>query len=103
MTTAEGDRFRAALAVERNDDQLDAYSMCVTSIANPTCVETPVRLYAGSKKATSGPASRAVNISTRKRLAAVPWAPFCRRCQEALDGHSGGIQSPTGDLLGRAA
>jgi RNA polymerase-binding transcription factor DksA len=38
-----------------------------------------------------------------KRLAAVPWAPFCRRRQEALDGHSGGIQSPTGDLLGRAA
>jgi hypothetical protein len=68
MTTPEWDRFRAALAVERNDDQLDAYSMCVTSIANPTCVETPVRLYAGSKKATSGPACSAVNISTRSGL-----------------------------------
>jgi hypothetical protein len=69
MTTAEGDRFRTALTVERNADQLDAYSRYVTSIASPTCVETPVRFYAGSKKATSGPASSAVNISTRNGLA----------------------------------
>jgi DnaK suppressor protein len=38
-----------------------------------------------------------------KRLAAVPWAPFCIRCQEAADRNLKDIQSPTGDLLGRAA
>jgi DnaK suppressor protein len=38
-----------------------------------------------------------------KRLAAVPWAPFCIRCQEAIDSNLDGTQSSIGDLLGRAA
>jgi DnaK suppressor protein len=38
-----------------------------------------------------------------KRLAAVPWALFCIRCQEAMDRNLENVQSPTGDLLGRAA
>jgi len=38
-----------------------------------------------------------------KRLAAVPWAPYCIRCQEAIDSNLGEIQAPSGDLLGRAA
>jgi DnaK suppressor protein len=38
-----------------------------------------------------------------KRLAAVPWAFFCIRCQEAVDRNLENVQSPTGDLLGRAA
>ena len=38
-----------------------------------------------------------------KRLAAVPWAPFCIRCQEAVDRNPEEIQAPSGDLLGRAA
>jgi hypothetical protein len=33
----------------------------------------------------------------------VPWARFCIRCQEALDGNLEEIQAPSGDLLGRAA
>jgi DnaK suppressor protein len=38
-----------------------------------------------------------------KRLAAVPWAPFCIRCQEAIDSNPDGTQSSIGDLVGRAA
>ncbi|HEV8042817.1 MAG TPA: TraR/DksA C4-type zinc finger protein [Bryobacteraceae bacterium] len=38
-----------------------------------------------------------------KRLVAVPWATFCIRCQEAVDGNLEEIQAPSGDLLGRAA
>ena len=38
-----------------------------------------------------------------KRLAAVPWALFCIRCQEAVDRNLEDIQAPSGDLLGRAA
>jgi DnaK suppressor protein len=34
-----------------------------------------------------------------KRLAAVPWAPLCIRCQEALDGNPEEMQMPTRDLL----
>ena len=38
-----------------------------------------------------------------KRLAAVPWAPFCIQCQEAFDANVQETQAPSGDLLGRAA
>ncbi len=38
-----------------------------------------------------------------KRLAAVPWATFCIRCQEAVDHNPEEIQAPIRDLLGRAA
>jgi DnaK suppressor protein len=38
-----------------------------------------------------------------KRLAAVPWAAYCIQCQEAVDRSLEEIQTPSGDLLGRAA
>jgi DnaK suppressor protein len=38
-----------------------------------------------------------------KRLAAVPWAQFCIRCQEAVDRSLEETQAPGGDLFGRAA
>ena len=38
-----------------------------------------------------------------KRLAAVPWAAFCIRCQEAIDRNPEEVQTPTRNLLARAA
>ena len=38
-----------------------------------------------------------------KRLAAVPWATFCIRCQEAVDSNFEEIQAPSRDSLVRAA
>src|SRR5580658_5702806 len=40
-----------------------------------------------------------------KRLAAVPWATFCIRCQEAIDNNLDlkEVQAPSRDLLSRAA
>ena len=38
-----------------------------------------------------------------KRLAAVPWALFCIRCQEALDGNLEEMQAPSSGFLDRAA
>jgi DnaK suppressor protein len=38
-----------------------------------------------------------------KRLAAVPWATFCIRCQEAVDHNLAENQAPSPDLLRRAA
>ena len=38
-----------------------------------------------------------------KRLAAVPWARFCIRCQEAVDRNLEEIQAPSRDSLNRAA
>jgi len=33
-----------------------------------------------------------------KRLAAVPWTPFCIRCQEALDRNPDGMETPIYDF-----
>jgi len=38
-----------------------------------------------------------------KRLAAVPWAPFCILCQEALDRNPNEMETPTRDFLANAA
>jgi DnaK suppressor protein len=38
-----------------------------------------------------------------KRLAAVPWTPYCIRCQEAIDNNLEVIQSPGSNFLDRAA
>jgi len=38
-----------------------------------------------------------------KRLAAVPWAPFCIRCQEAADRHQHAEEETFEDLLVNAA
>ena len=38
-----------------------------------------------------------------KRLAAVPWAACCIRCQEAVDRNLGTNEAASRDLLGRAA
>ena len=38
-----------------------------------------------------------------KRLAAMPWAALCIRCQEALDRYSEGTPAPARDLLPDAA
>ena len=38
-----------------------------------------------------------------KRLAALPWATFCIRCQEAVDRNFEEIQAPSRDFLDRAA
>ena len=38
-----------------------------------------------------------------KRLAAVPWATFCIRCQEAVDRNFEEIQAPSSDFFDRAA
>jgi DnaK suppressor protein len=38
-----------------------------------------------------------------KRLAALPWAPYCIRCQEAIDSNLEKIQAPSSDVLGTAA
>jgi len=38
-----------------------------------------------------------------KRLAAVPWATFCIRCQEAADGNPEEMQAPDSGFFDRAA
>ena len=129
MTKTEVDRFRAVLTsrvaelerftrnrdgitVERSADQLDeiqaasqrALAVCnldrhFTQLQNVRTA--PRRIQEGS----FGTCPECDEDIHPRRLAAVPWATFCIRCQEAADHNVDfeQIQAPGRDLLGRAA
>src|SRR5580704_8133618 len=127
MTKTEVDRFRAVLtsrvaelecfkrhrdgiAVERSADQLDeieAASQRALAVCNLDREFNHLRdARAALRRIEEGSFGICRGCDENihpKRLAAVPWAQFCLRCQEALDGNLEEIQAPSGDLLGRAA
>jgi DnaK suppressor protein len=127
MTRTEVDRFRAALtariaelervthdrdtiAIERSADQLEeiqAASQRTLAVCNLDREFNQLRYARAAlrriEEGNFGTCQACDEDIHPKRLAAVPWARFCMRCQEALDRNLDGIQSPTGDLLGLAA
>jgi DnaK suppressor protein len=127
MTKTEVDRFRAALTariaelervthhrdaimVERSADQLDeiqAASQRALAVCNLDREFNQLRDARAAlrriEEGNFGTCQQCDEDIHQNRLAAVPWAPFCIRCQQAVDRNRKGIQSPTGDLLGRAA
>ena len=126
MTKTEVDRFRAvltarvaelerftrqrdAIAVERCADQLEeiqAASQRALAVCNldrefnqlRNARATLSRIQEGS----FGTCQQCDEDIHPKRLAAVPWATFCIRCQEAADGNLEEMRPPSRDLL-RAA
>lgn len=103
-------RHRDGIAVERNADQLDeigAASQRALAVCNLDREFNQLRdARAALRRIEEGSLGICQGCDENihpKRLAAVPWAQFCIRCQEALDGNLEDTQSPTGDLLGRAA
>jgi len=127
MTKTEINRFRAILiakvaelgrftrhpdgiAVERCADQLDeieAASQCALAVCNLDREFDQLRNARAAlrriQQGSFGICQECYDGIAQKRLAAVPWAQFCIRCQETLDGNVEEIQAPSGDLLGRAA
>jgi DnaK suppressor protein len=127
MTRTEVDRFRAALTariaelqhvthhrdaitIERSADELEeaqAASQRALAFCNLDREFNQLRDARSAlrriEEGSFGTCQECNEDIHPKRLAAVPWAPFCIRCQEAGDRNKKGIQSPTGDLLGRAA
>jgi DnaK suppressor protein len=126
MTKTEVDRFRAVLTarvaelerftrnrdgitVERSADQLDeiqAASQRALAVCNLDREFNHLRdAQAALRRIEEGRFGTCQECDEDihpKRLAAVPWATFCIRCQEAADGNLEEMRAPTRDLL-RAA
>jgi DnaK suppressor protein len=126
MTETETNRFRAALtarvaelervtrhrdaiAVERSADQLDeiqAASQRARAVCNLDREFNQLRdartALRRIQEGNFGTCQECDEDIHPKRLAAVPWATFCIRCQEAADRHAEGM-TPSGLDLLRAA
>ncbi len=126
MTKTEVDRFRAVLTsrvaelerftrnrdgitVERSADQLDeiqAASQRALAVCNLDREFAHLRDARAAlrriEEGSFGTCQECDEDIHPKRLAAVPWATFCIRCQEAADGNVKEIRPPSHDFL-RAA
>ena len=110
---AELERFtrnREGITVERSADQLEeiqAASQRALAVCNLDREFNQLRNARAAlrriEQETFGICQECDEEIHPKRLAAVPWAPYCIRCQEAIDNNSNEIQAPGSDLLGRAA
>jgi DnaK suppressor protein len=112
---AELERFtrrREGIAVERSADQLDeiqAASQRALAVCNLDREFIQLRDARAAlrriQEGSFGTCRECEEDIHPKRLAAVPWATFCIRCQEALDHNLDleEIQAPSRDFLGRAA
>jgi len=125
MTKTEVDRFRAVLTarvaelerftrhrdgitVERSADQLEEIQMAAQRALAVSNLDREFSHLRDARAALSrieegsfGTCQECDEDIHPKRLAAVPWAAFCIRCQEAADGNVKEM-SPSRDLL-RAA
>ena len=126
MTKTEANRFRAVLTarvaelerftrnrdgirVERSADQLDeiqAASQRALAVCNLDREFNQLRHARAAlrriQEGNFGVCQGCDEDIHPKRLAAVPWATFCIRCQEAADGNLEEMRAPSRDLL-RAA
>jgi DnaK suppressor protein len=103
-------RNRDGIRVERSADQLDeiqAASQRALAVCN---LDREFNQLRDARAALSRIEEGSFGICQEcdqdihpRRLTAVPWAPYCIRCQEAIDGNLEEIQAPSSDLLGRAA
>ena len=103
-------RQRDGITVERSADPLEeiqAASQCALAVCNLDRDFNQLRNARAAlrriEKDSFGICQGCGENIHPKRLAAVPWAQFCIRCQEALDGNLAEIQAPSDDLLCRAA
>ena len=109
---AELERFnrRDGITVERSADELDeiqAASERALAVCNLDREFNQLRDARAAlrriEEGSFGTCQECDDDIHPKRLAAVPWAKFCIRCQEAVDHNLEEIQAPSRDLLGRAA
>jgi RNA polymerase-binding transcription factor len=102
--------YRDAIMVERSADQLEeiqvasqrALAVCALDRESNQLRDTRAALRR-IQEGSFGNCQECDEDIPPKRLAAVPWAQFCIRCQEAVDRNLEEIQAPSPDLLGRAA
>ena len=103
-------RHRDGIAVERSADQLDEIQAASQRALVVCNLEREFNQLQNARAAlrriqegSFGICQECDQDSHPKRLAAVPWATFCIRCQERIDGNLEEVQAPSRDRLGRAA
>jgi DnaK suppressor protein len=103
-------RHREGIAVERSADQLEEIqaasqrALAVSSLAHEfNQLRNARAALRRIQEGSFGICQECDDDIAPKRLAAVPWATFCIRCQEAVDRNFEEIQAPSSDSLGRAA
>ena len=109
---AELERFnrnREGITIERSADQLEeiqAASLRALAVSNLDREYNELRNVRAAirriEEGSFGTCQECGEDIHPKRLAAVPWATFCIRCQEAADGNLEEMRAPSRDLL-RAA
>jgi DnaK suppressor protein len=127
MTKNEADRFRGVLkakvaemecftrhregiTVERSADQLDeiqAASQRALAVCNLDREFNQLRNARAAlrriEEGSFGTCQECDQDIHPKRLAAVPWAALCIRCQEIIDSNLEETQAPSSDFMRRAA
>jgi DnaK suppressor protein len=103
-------RHRDGIAVERSADQLDEIQAASQRALVVCNLEREFNQLQNARAALRRIQEGSFGICQEcdqgihpKRLAAVPWATFCIRCQERIDGNLEEVQAPSRGLLGRAA
>ena len=103
-------RLRDGITVERSADQLDeiqAASQRTLAVYNLDREFNQLRDARAAlrriQEGSFGMCQECEDDIHPKRLAALPWALFCIRCQEAVDRNLGKNEAASRDLLGRAA
>jgi DnaK suppressor protein len=103
-------RHRDGIRVERSADQLEEIQQAserALAVCNLDRHFNHLRNVQAALRRTQegsfGICQKCDDDIAPKRLAAVPWAQFCIRCQEAVDRSLEETQAPGGDLFGRAA
>ena len=103
-------RQRDGIVVERSADQLEeiqAASQRALAVCNLDREFTQLRDARAARRriedGSFGTCQECDEGIHLKRLAAVPWATFCIRCQEAVDRNFEEIQAPSRDSFDRAA
>jgi len=102
-------RHREGITVDRTADQLEeiqAASQRALAVSNLDREYSELRNVRAAirriEEGSFGTCQECDEDIHPKRLAAVPWATFCIRCQEAADGNLEEMRAPSRDLL-RAA
>ena len=103
-------RHRDGIAIERSADQLDDIQQAserALAVCNLDREFTQLQLARAALRrfqdGSFGTCQHCEEDIHPKRLAAVPWAAFCIRCQEALDRNLEEADIPSRDFLPSAA
>jgi len=103
-------RHRDGITIERSADELEEVQQAsdrALAICNLDRESNQLQSARAAlrriKEGSFGACQQCEEEISPKRLAAIPWAPFCIVCQEAFDRNPDELEAPTGNFLASAA